>query len=780
MDTLHELNRQIANVGATHDSEARYPPPRCYAETRKEVQGYFLERISRRRGGFLYWLSGYAGVGKSAIAQSISERCSKSKDLVASFFFSRNHPQRQSPSYLFLTIAHELAVSIPELREPIATVIRESNLAILTTSIESQFRELVVNPCRSLEASEGWGNRPRLIVIDGLDECEGVGMQKRVLSIISDALRDPKGLPLEFMICSRPEPSIKEFFSSTFVDLEVFSDRYTSRSFEFNPFNPRFWWYRLEDDNHASRDIHTILRDGLAKVRAEDKFAPVLFPDPWPSEHVLEILVWKSDKQFIYAKIIVKFVNDEFSNPCERLQAIVDLVPSYPGNSPFRELDGLYQHVLSVNPNQDLISQILGVMFSTCWPWVEFSLPSPKEIEYLLGLSKGQATLALRGMHAVLGVKDPDRRIIPVHKSFTDFLYDRFRAGCFYVDTAYFKPFTAVRLFWCINTHLAAYRRYVSPWNVTNTRESAIPLMSYSWYDVCNQFDKPSEELLYELRKIDFGMVCDVVMQEMLHEIRSVSSSRPRSRQDGWLHGPRKMWWIGVEAQAQGVLSWLRRLSDERLDVSDLVAHFEAAGKHFHISAPNSSTVDALLRLIGAGRHSTWALSNDLIVGSEDLLCKADCQLRVVHIEPGECRSSNSSTCALGLDPEECTPGVFCVREEHASIAMVKLSVDLIRRGCHDSDSTIVRLLIDYLRWLGPLPALLPLLQSVLPAVLTHNQEDGCLGNLLEWLKSFPEGYSSDATHLIQEVSEKASVGIRYEHDSEDESEGSWHTAYEL
>ncbi|KAF9260211.1 hypothetical protein L218DRAFT_826616, partial [Marasmius fiardii PR-910] len=223
--------------------EVRYPPPKCHADTRKEVLQQLRNMIDSHAGPKVYWLSGSAGVGKSAIAQTISEDYEQNKKLAASFFFSRNHPKRNVPTYLFLTIAYGLASSIPELRDSIGFAI-QSNPEILNSSLELQFMELIAKPCRSLDVQEpAWEDHPQLVVIDGLDECNSRESQTRVLSIIADAFRDQAGLPLQFLICSRPEPTIKEFFDS-------------------NLFHPYLWCNCLHDDHSTRRDLEAFLFDG--------------------------------------------------------------------------------------------------------------------------------------------------------------------------------------------------------------------------------------------------------------------------------------------------------------------------------------------------------------------------------------------------------------------------------------------------------------------------------------------------------------------------------------
>ncbi|KAG7090494.1 hypothetical protein E1B28_009607 [Marasmius oreades] len=194
----------------------------------------------------------------------------QSKKLVAGFF-SRSHPKRNVPTYLFLTIAYGLATSIPELRGLIGRVIR-SNPLLLHSSLEHQFTELIAKPCRSL-GGQGleWGDRPRLVVIDGLDECNGGSMQMRILDIIANALRGEPGLPLQFLVCSRPEPVIKEFFN-------------------LEKFHSPLWCYSLHNDDSAWHDIVTYLCDGFQTIRSKLRYHQIQFPEPWPSHDDIEKL----------------------------------------------------------------------------------------------------------------------------------------------------------------------------------------------------------------------------------------------------------------------------------------------------------------------------------------------------------------------------------------------------------------------------------------------------------------------------------------------------------
>jgi predicted alpha/beta-fold hydrolase len=61
----------------------------------------------------IMWIHGYAGCGKSAIAQVIAEDMSSQGRLAGSFFFFRGAGDRSKAARLATTIASQLAASIP-------------------------------------------------------------------------------------------------------------------------------------------------------------------------------------------------------------------------------------------------------------------------------------------------------------------------------------------------------------------------------------------------------------------------------------------------------------------------------------------------------------------------------------------------------------------------------------------------------------------------------------------------------------------------------------------
>ncbi|KAJ7934426.1 hypothetical protein B0H13DRAFT_1591649, partial [Mycena leptocephala] len=143
-------------------------------------------------------------------------------------------------------------------------------------------------------------------------------------------------------------------------------------------------------------------------------------PTPWPSPEILAKLVEKSSGYFIYASMVIKFIDDKHFRPTEQLELIQNLVPSN-SESPFDALNQLYTQILSRVPqrNRAKLCDILCVI-------VNFRL-CLAHIEQLLGLKPGDVQLILRCLHSVLDIP-PDSSLHYVihvhHASFLDFLRD--------------------------------------------------------------------------------------------------------------------------------------------------------------------------------------------------------------------------------------------------------------------------------------------------------------------------------------------------------------------
>lgn len=102
--------------GAAHDDSARHPPPRCHPDTRVKLIARVTTWFSgKAQQELLLWITGPAGVGKSAVVQTFAEYLAQNNLLGASIFISR--PNRRDKAHgIFVTIAYQLSTRIEAYR----------------------------------------------------------------------------------------------------------------------------------------------------------------------------------------------------------------------------------------------------------------------------------------------------------------------------------------------------------------------------------------------------------------------------------------------------------------------------------------------------------------------------------------------------------------------------------------------------------------------------------------------------------------------------------------
>ncbi|KAK1231713.1 hypothetical protein PQX77_005161 [Marasmius sp. AFHP31] len=411
----------VADVGASHNAEQQYERGRCLEGTRVELlRGIREWTHAGAQGRPLCWLTGAAGVGKTAIAMTVARACEEEGALVSSFFFFRFDPKRNNPKSLMLAIAYDLASTIPSVRQFIEERISKDR-RILEATMEDQFRELVLDPllqCRSTEPPST-SQLPNIVIIDGLDECSDESKQLRILKIIQDAAQQAPHFPLRFLICSRPEAWIKE-------------------AFDIEPFR-RLSKVILVDK--AFEDIIQYCRHHFQKIVADPKYKHVQFPKPWPSQEDFDTLVDQSCSQFVYVTTVFRFITLGGNHPVEQFRLILQRSPDDPlGTSPFHELDTLYRMILETSARPEKVLAILGAILIL----PSYLETTPAHIELLLGLPTGQVNLTLREMHAVLHVGGSRADEIHIHHtSFRDYLVDRNRSQSFHIDLTAQKPLIA-------------------------------------------------------------------------------------------------------------------------------------------------------------------------------------------------------------------------------------------------------------------------------------------------------------------------------------------------
>ncbi|KAF9458300.1 hypothetical protein BDZ94DRAFT_114005 [Collybia nuda] len=392
---------------ALFDSQARHPPPICHPSTRIGLLDHIFRWVDRGEEDILF-LDGPAGVGKSAVAQTVAARSAARKTLGGSFFFFRGSSSRNTVAPLIPTITHQIIAPSPRKRKKVAKAI-ELDPFIFDKSPEVQLRKLIIQPlCSSVFLWNKLSQRKRrLLIVDGLDECIDDNGQCQIVNLLGQLVDKDCGI-VRCLIASRSEPHIISAVNS----LKIKVARVT--------LNEQSWG--------ASGDLRMYLRSGI-----DDIFSRRNLPQPWPSETIIDTLTEKAGGIFIYASTVLKYMEDPDSLPIIQLEHVLSLIPE---TTPFAALDQLYQEILTACPAQhrSTLLHIFGIIFLHNPQFKDFV--DVLLIEAILGLSSGEVAMVLRRMHSIIAFRESDSKttITFLHASFGDFLFNRERSGQFFVD----------------------------------------------------------------------------------------------------------------------------------------------------------------------------------------------------------------------------------------------------------------------------------------------------------------------------------------------------------
>src|SRR5882757_6881382 len=414
-------------TGAFHDSDELYDEPKCHPNTRVAVLNDIMKWVeSEAPDDFIMWLYGPAGAGKSAIAKRIAELAAKRGLLIATFFFSRTSPTRNIKDRLIATLAYQMAVSIPDTRTLIEDAI-ERDPAIFHKNLQIQIETLLIKPFQS--TSTQTIPSPKLIIIDGLDECSNSQAQVSILDAISRSFSEHK-LPMICLVVSRRETDIVDSFNRNDL-LKSIHCRLA-----------------LDDSYLPNDDICRFFSDKFEDIRCTHRLR-LTIPNPWLTEESLETLVKKSSGQFIFAATAVRFVESNRHRPAARLDVILGISPRGTMN-PFTELDGLYTQILCSVDDIQLTLRVLSLY--TAAPDLGYYLGQPYSMsaELFLSLEEGDIDIALTNLSSIVSYDESSGEVEILHASFVDFLSDKHRSNEFYIDMASTRTEFACRTLQCV------------------------------------------------------------------------------------------------------------------------------------------------------------------------------------------------------------------------------------------------------------------------------------------------------------------------------------------
>ncbi|KAF5356005.1 hypothetical protein D9756_004416 [Leucocoprinus leucothites] len=396
---------------AFHDSGARYPPPKCHLGTRNEyidlITNWALEKSNRKEP--ILWMHGPFGVGKSAVAQSCAEALESIDKLAATLFFSRSNGDRDDPRRIFTSIAYQIATKCPSLGEIISRRMTE-HPALATKSLSKQSEDLLVQPLGQVDIP-GSGLDGCAVIIDGLDECRGTAEQCEMIKIIAASV-DKHTTPFRWFITSRPEdPIVRTMNSSTISPVCSRVELPVSRAID--------------------HEILVYLTDEFKLIRKDHGF-----PESWPSEEVLALLVERGDGLWIYVGTMVRFIKDENSlGPEDQLRIVLEFAKDVSGkvgpDNPLAEMDFFYTLIMQrVPPKVRTTVQKILLVHSV------FS-DDPSYVATALRLSADQLRRACSSIQSVMELQGSDLDSMEIqfyHTSFLDFMKDPQRSKDLYSE----------------------------------------------------------------------------------------------------------------------------------------------------------------------------------------------------------------------------------------------------------------------------------------------------------------------------------------------------------
>ena len=379
-----------------------------------------LEEWAVNDAAKVFWLNGMAGTGKTSIAHSLSGWLDKNQILGASFFCSRSASQEvRDASLIIPTIAAKLSQASPPLRSVVVQTINKYREVGSMHPLSKQFYLLLVGPIKSIE-------KMYVVVIDALDECTDLRAVEKLIQAIVEFAPDMR---LKFMVTSRDTTQISEAFHHN------------------SEYPPKI--LSLDDVKRSivQGDIKTYIQNSLSAIARRSEQ-----PLSWSPE--LEILLERSNRLFIYAVTVVRFLVQDDGDFGMRLAYITRLTP---GRIDTEVIDSLYNDIMERAFHRKLLDAEVSarreIVSTVIFPLVPLSMNT---IASLLSMAVSQPWTHLAPFRSVIHVPTADTSPINIfHTSFPDFIVDPSRCKePFRLDQSEGNRMLTVRCLRCLNKTL--------------------------------------------------------------------------------------------------------------------------------------------------------------------------------------------------------------------------------------------------------------------------------------------------------------------------------------
>ncbi|KZS91853.1 WD40 repeat-like protein, partial [Sistotremastrum niveocremeum HHB9708] len=377
------------------------PEKACFPGTRKEIIETITQWVvqpDQAEGASLFWLKGFAGSGKSAVAHTIAHRFHSGKRLGSSYIFDESHATERRADTVFSKISRDLAAISDGWKDSLGKIIKNSPDLRHTSSVRRQFEELILAPAKDVVFIG-----PILIVIDALDECGGTPDARReLLRILATRLSE---LPSNFciLLTSRPQKEFEDAFVHcpyiTPLDIQAASD------------------------SSVDKDLAVYYEARLGDLAELD--------DAWPDKSWLSELIKRSEGLFQWAFTACEYILEPGWSPDEQLHSLLF-------STELSGLDSLYKTILHnifvFAPNDGRIARFRSILGRI------LCARTPLNVTDLIALhgpdeSPSMLKSIVQRMGPVLsGVSTDYAPVQALHTSFRDFLFSQERSETYHID----------------------------------------------------------------------------------------------------------------------------------------------------------------------------------------------------------------------------------------------------------------------------------------------------------------------------------------------------------
>ena len=411
--SLFVSNQQFERLepvrAASYDSYETSRRDSCFEGTRAALLSGIRSWMNDPQSQSIYVLYGIARIGKSTVAKTVAERAARDKVLGASFFFSRGGGNKESAKSFFPTLAYYISYHHRALATRINKAVEEDP-ELTGRGLVRQFDQLITQPLQTPLA----GQRPILLVIDALDECD----EHDVGTILSLFMRDVPRIPrLKVFITARPEKHIRAILNQC-RDQEQFH-------------------LQDIDESIVEADIRSYVEFRLSAEQVQRALPDLRSPIWQPTKKQNDMLVGMSGKLFIIAVTTTRFILDpKHANPAKQLAILLDGVShlDFSGSKHNTFMDKVYMGIIhAAQPDPvgnwaDLFKACVGTLMLLHDP-----LPSDA-VTKLINIDVDET---LSNLHSLLAPSGRNQIFRIHHTSFLDFItnLDRCKEGPqFYID----------------------------------------------------------------------------------------------------------------------------------------------------------------------------------------------------------------------------------------------------------------------------------------------------------------------------------------------------------